>query len=130
MNKSTHSIRFIMEISLWCLIVGPLAVALPWPFLLPMFYIFGGPPALLGGICLGLRYRSRPIPDSFFRRALNGAQAGAVSTGIYFGAAGLIAGRVTQDNFVLGVLGFAAIGAFAGAVAFAVIPTHLRRFEL
>jgi hypothetical protein len=129
--KGTRPFLFVVHMSLWGLVAGPLVVSLPWPFLFPMFFVFGGLPAMIAGIFLGLRYRSRPIPESVISRALNGAQAGALSTGICYAVTMVIDSQLILSEFVSGVLGFAAIGAFAGAVAFAILlPAELKNFRL
>ena len=121
MDTQTRPFWFIVHMSLWGLVAGPVVVSLPWPFLFPMFFVFGGLPAMMAGTFLGLRYRSRPIPESFFHRALHGAQAGALSAGVCYAATALIGDKPIPPSFVFGILGFAAIGAFAGALAFAVM---------
>jgi hypothetical protein len=96
-----------------------------------MFFVFGGLPALIAGTLLGLRYRSRPIPESFFSRAFSGAQAGALSAGVCYAVVEIIGSQPIPPRFVFSVLGFAVIGAFTRAVAFAIlIPTELKHFGL
>jgi hypothetical protein len=129
MENPAPTFQSILYMALWCLVVGPAVVALPWIFAAPMFYFFGGPPALLAGIFLGFRFRSRPIPEKVVRRAVCGAQAGALATAVCYLIVALIGSLPKQTSFLLGVLVFAAIGAFAGAVAFAVMPARLRRLR-
>jgi hypothetical protein len=130
-DTQTRPFWFIVHMSLWGLVAGPVVVSLPWPFLFPMFFLFGGLPAMMAGTFLGLQYRSRPIPESFFSRALNGARAGTLSAGVCYAVTAIIGEQPAFPSFVFGVLGFAAIGAFAGAVAFAVMmPAELRCFGL
>jgi len=131
MDTQTRPFWFVVHMSLWGLVAGPVVVSLPWPFLFPMFFVFGGLPAMIAGTLLGLRYRSRPIPESFFSRAFSGAQAGALSAGVCYAVVAIIGSQPIPPRFVFGVLGFAVIGAFAGAVAFAIlIPKELKHFGL
>jgi hypothetical protein len=134
MDGSTRPFRFFVEMALWFLIVGPMVIALPWFFLFPFFFLFGALPALITGLFLGLRYRSQPIPEPFSRRLLPGAQVGALATGTCYAAVGLFGGiwvgRDIQFKLVFGILGFAMIGALAGAVAFAVMPAWIRHSGL
>lgn len=129
MDTQIRPFWFIVHMSLWGLVAGPVVVSLPMPFLFPVVLFFGGLPAMFAGTLLGLRYRTRPIPESFLSRALSGAQAGALSAGVCNAIIAIIGSQPIPSSFIFGVLGFAAIGAFAGGVAFAIfIPDELKHF--
>jgi hypothetical protein len=121
---------FIVYTSLWCLLVGPIVISIPWFFLHPVFFMVGALPALLCGVFLGLKYRSRPIPGKFFHRASHGAYAGALSTSICFIAILLLGSHPLQDGIFQGFFGSAVLGAYPGSIVFAFMPAKLRGFGL
>lgn len=117
--------------SLWGLVAGTVAISLPLPFLFPIFFVFGGVPAMIAGAILGLQYRTQLIPKHYLPRALSGARAGGLSAGVSIPSVMIIGDDPIPSDFMFGIVGFAAIGAFAGAVAFAfMIPEELKNFGL
>ncbi len=132
MPISPRPFYFVVQMSLWGLAAGTLVVSLPWPFLLPLTIFFAGVPGLLAGALLGVKYRSRLIPERFWLRARSGAGAGAVAAGGCYAIVALVVQTVLPwATFCFGVLGSTALGACVGAVAFAALmPASLKGFGL
>ena len=119
---------FIVYTALWCVLIGPIVISIPWVILYPVFFLFGALPALVGGVFLGVLYRSRPIPDKFLHRASNGAYIGALSTSFCFIVLSLLGSHPPQGEVFHGILGSVILGAYPGSITFAFMPAKLRKF--